>query len=772
MSTVTHAANTASERRYNVVFSGAVRSGFDVEQVTSALAKLVKIDPAKAKALLSGQSRVVKSNLDQNAATQLQSKYAAIGVQCAVQAVGVTPEPFAAPRPGAAAETPKKITSQTIRAEFEGKLPADDLTRLQYAGLAAAASAAALAPVLYFTLVVATGWMTLAHALNHWTWFVDARPAWLGALAYAFVAAAGAFVSVVLVKPLIAPMRVRAVPVKLSRADDGLFFAFVDQIADHAGAPAPVEIDVDCSTEISVVPQRGLSGLLQTRLVLTIGLPVLGGLSARELAGTIAGELRPFAPRRGTLPLYLLRSVRRWLAWRAHERDAWDDRIDVVIATQKDYRAGLLTLAKGVIWFSRKLVAALEAATATLHRKFIRRAAFAADRAEAGMAGSEAFAASVRKMLALRAAADAVFHRYSYNRADPKLSDNYPRAVVEQSHRLPERYADAVAHELAAKTSRWSAQPSARERIDNTSSANAPAIFRLDADAAILLPRFERLCKQATLTHYRHVFGLQVKVEQLVGTAATAPAETREASESKLNDYTAGLFHVERYLSIKRQVSFADPDVKEIKLRIDDWVQQLRDAAPEYKAALARYLDAARSPEQAAGVDEEPLRKFETLMAQRIALTLSTRTEACTQDEVTQLLQALAALAKTRDVVKPLRATSPSSGEHAAASAQSATAYDQVCESLGKVPDPFAPPDGKHTLADALRKYHREDAAHPQQRALGVCAGVDALHKHLMARIATLAFDAEEKLGVMPIAHKPPPPPTEDPNVVDDKLPY
>ena len=70
--------------------------------------------------------------------------------------------------------------------------------------------------------------------------------------------------------------------------------AIVNHLCGLLHAPRPWSIDVDLRPNASASFQGGIRALMRRRIVLTIGLPLIAGLSARELAGILAHELSHF----------------------------------------------------------------------------------------------------------------------------------------------------------------------------------------------------------------------------------------------------------------------------------------------------------------------------------------------------------------------------------------------------------------------------------------------------------------------------------------------
>src|SRR5262249_24911153 len=139
------------------------------------------------------------------------------------------------------------------------------------------------------------------------------------------------FAGVVLVLFMIKPLFARLPKARRGRALDlgrePILFAFVTRIARAVHAPEPRRIDVDCQVNASASFGAGLGGLVGRNLVLTIGLPLVSGLTVEQLAGVLAHELGHFAQGARMRLSYLIRSINAWFVRVVYERDEWDEQL-------------------------------------------------------------------------------------------------------------------------------------------------------------------------------------------------------------------------------------------------------------------------------------------------------------------------------------------------------------------------------------------------------------------------------------------------------------
>ena len=101
--------------------------------------------------------------------------------------------------------------------------------------------------------------------------------------------------------------------------------------------------------------RRGLPDLLRRRLTLSIGLPLVAGLSVRQFGGVLAHEFGHFS-QGAAMSLTFLSERERRFARVVYERDAWDDRLRSG-AQGNDFRFGIiLHLARAMVWVTRRIL--------------------------------------------------------------------------------------------------------------------------------------------------------------------------------------------------------------------------------------------------------------------------------------------------------------------------------------------------------------------------------------------------------------------------------
>ena len=78
---------------------------------------------------------------------------------------------------------------------------------------------------------------------------------------------------------------------------------------------------MNCAVDATASFRLGAAGLLGQDMTLTIGLPLVAGLSMRQFAGVLAHEFGHFSQGAGMRLTYVIRRVNGWFFRVVYERD-------------------------------------------------------------------------------------------------------------------------------------------------------------------------------------------------------------------------------------------------------------------------------------------------------------------------------------------------------------------------------------------------------------------------------------------------------------------
>jgi Zn-dependent protease with chaperone function len=423
-------------------------------------------------------------------------------------------------------------------------LPKARVSLLYQLGLAAVTIAMLILPLLYVALVGVVAWGVYFFAIH----CVPAILAWnLGSSQITLLAmfvcivtpiATGCAIVFFMIKPIFVRRRRESVAVVHNPAFEPEIGEFIHRICRAVGAPAPWRIEFDCTTDASAGFVGGWTGLLRSRLILRMGLPLVGAVSQRELAGILAHEFGHFRQGLGMRLSFLIRQINAWFVRSVYVRDDWDERLATAAESEHNWVGFFSVCASLGIMVSRRVLWLVMMIGHAISAFLMRQMEFDADAAEIQLAGSDAFRTTTRKTITLDVVRRMVdeqiaeiwhFHHH--------LPDNLPMLLEQKTPRLPADAVAAVDLCLLQKKAHWSAtHPSPRNRMERADAMKCSGQDLSDAPARELFRQFDDLCRGATIGHY-HSRGVPtasarlIPVKVLIGEAPTRPlAEERPAA--------------------------------------------------------------------------------------------------------------------------------------------------------------------------------------------------------------------------------------------------
>jgi len=448
----------------------------------------------------------------------------------------------AAPPPEIVPEPP------SVPFAFEGTFPLRKVPPAYQVGLGFGALVMVLLPVLYVALIGAAGVGVVFYA-RHATDILNAEGAGLWSLlAYVAPILAGVVLIVFMIKPLFSRPPKPAAAFGLDLAAEPGLRDFLATLAARVGAPMPVRVEIDCQVNASARFHRGFRSIGRRDLVLTVGLPLVAGLEARQFAGVLAHELGHFAQNAGMTFTYLISSINGWFARVVFQRDAWDAALTRLSEIREGRIMLLVWTARAAVGVGRKILHGLmyagHASTCYLSRSM----EYDADYYAIQIAGSAAFAATSADLPRLGAAQQQAWNALGELWKGRRLVDDFPGLVAARLHRLEADTVAAVDKADAAARTKWHhTHPSAADRRANAARLNLPGIFRGEGPASALFSDFPGLCRAATRHLYRAQLGLQFDDGALVDQAsASRGADEAAARAAALHRLAGGLLDLHR----------------------------------------------------------------------------------------------------------------------------------------------------------------------------------------------------------------------------------
>jgi len=469
--------------------------------------------------------------------------------------------------PVAAPEIPWKITGRITPAPVG----------LSYKlGAMLNAIAMLLLPGLYLGMVGGLGWFIYSR-------ITSAGPAGQPGSSdsdvwYFFLMIVGAITLLFMIKPIFARRPKRPPALEITRAEQPRLFAFIDAICAQVRAPRPRHVFVDLQINASASFSRSFGSLLRRDLTLSVGLPLVAGLSARDFGGVLAHEFGHFAQGAAMRITYVIRSTNAWFARVVYERDGLDDFLRV--ASMRIIGL-ILCVARILIWLARKILWVLMWLGNALSCFMLRQMEMDADYYETQVAGSESFARTMATLRLLGAGwrRSVAIQQESY--AAGRLVDDIPRFVALEAQRLPAEARDAIMKEAAEPKTGWfNTHPSDMERMRAAEDAKAAGVLAGEGPAADLFDDFSSVARQVTLVYYQGDENINLKGAQLVPLDTVANERSaREETEKATKDFFHGL------LTIRTMLILSPGELRRTP-RLEDLTADWRDAQRRQLAAL------------------------------------------------------------------------------------------------------------------------------------------------------------------------------------------
>jgi Zn-dependent protease with chaperone function len=386
--------------------------------------------------------------------------------------------------------------------------------------------------------------------------------------------------------------------VVLAPEDDAQFTAAVQALSRAIGIRAPREIRLSHQANAWVQFSPGLAGLVGGHKTLTIGLPLVAGMNARQLVGVLAHEFGHFAQRGGMRAAELIHGVNRWLESRAYHPDAWDDRLRRWSEDEDNGGLAQLTCAftLACLWLTRLLMRGLFHVSFRMSQRLSQEMEFDADRYEAIVSGSDGFATTALRLRALARSLHEVDHLNRKIWREGKLVGDLPAAVgLRLAHWTDEDWR-TVSLQLDAddETRFWDSHPADQARIASAQALAAAGLFRDERPATALFADFPKLSRRVTEHFYRDM-ALEFDPRNLVdGAQLLGIGRLPDALAQSWDRYTNGMIG---------KVPLLDPsDGSRLPASAFAWqacVDELRRLGPEASGLWQRL---ERRREKAAGL--------------------------------------------------------------------------------------------------------------------------------------------------------------------------
>lgn len=479
--------------------------------------------------------------------------------------------------------------AQSPIAAFQGDISPTNVAFSYRLGLFLVAIAMLILPAIYLSLIGLAGYGIYWHAANDADILTGRHRASFGTLClYVAPMLAGVVLILFMIKPFFAPRAKRAKSYSVSRDEEPLLFEFIETICDRVKAPKPSRVDLDCQVNASASFRRGLLSLAGNDIVLTIGLPLVAGLSLKQFAGVLAHEFGHFAQGAGMRLTYLIRSISFWFMRVVYERDAWDAYLEHY-AKNSDFRIMiLLNLARLAVWLSRRILWALMMTGNALSCFMLRQMEFDADSYEAKLVGSDTFGTTARRLRELNLGHQAALQDAQSGWSSKRLPEDLPALAHLRASRLDPSHQEALGREIEiARTRTFDTHPCDRDRMKAAEALSERGIFHWEGGASVVFKDFKNVSRALTRHFYEHECELPVQEAALVSfEEAHREADAQKAAAESARRFLGELPLIHFEFLLESQISNSALDATTLQSEWKNAVLECERLKPEAEACF------------------------------------------------------------------------------------------------------------------------------------------------------------------------------------------
>jgi Zn-dependent protease with chaperone function/DNA-binding cell septation regulator SpoVG len=449
-----------------------------------------------------------------------------------------------------------------------------------------------LMPLLYLASLTGAGYVAY--------WFWTNPPSTIGSFLRVLIFLSALTLVLFMIKPLFAPRDSGGRPVKLKEFEELRLHSFVQNVCGVIGAPPPKEIHLDCDVNASAGFRHGLLSIfVPGDVVLTIGMPLVAGLTKRQFAGVLAHEFGHFAQGAGMRISFIARWIANWFVSVATQFDL----VDVIMIVALRSGSILTPIALFMLVCSivvRLLFYAIAFLCILPISAMLRHMEFDADHYEVQFGGFRAFSSTMDMLDRLNAATWRALEeaRRAYNRENT-LPDNLPVLIADQARRMtPEECARLKTESKKARTGFLATHPS-RSAREKAADGSDEGLYKDDGPASELFGDFENACRKASRSLFYSLLGPDARLAKLKSMGdLVVTGHGHEKKQQAIARYFG--FDIASWRPVfPRLTSIPDIDDPKVLLaKLKSTHQQLRAAAP----------DATKAIESLRNADDEKLR--------------------------------------------------------------------------------------------------------------------------------------------------------------------
>ena len=365
-----------------------------------------------------------------------------------------------------------------------------------------------LLPVLYLAATAGLIWWLLKHYVLHLHLLTEGL---FSAIVYIVPALFGPLVVYFLLKPIFVRGTALEKDAKLKRKEQLVLYEFVEQLAESVGAPRPWEIRVNNTVNASA--SLASNNPFSRKLTLTIGLPLVHGLTVKQLAGVLAHELGHFSQRSGMGASFVVRSINAWFLAALQTPTATDEWLHGLFSGDSIASQIMRWIMQATVYTAGCILWVPCLISNAICCLLVRQMEFDADRVEAALVGASCFQETHKRIISLSVAEQLAYADLSVFHDEGRLVDDFPRLVAANIDPVTPRLRREIDKHQRAESTRWfDTHPSQTDRFRNVRSVRGePSIDLpkaiLKARGNLLFDNADRISKGLTQRFYRQVLG-------------------------------------------------------------------------------------------------------------------------------------------------------------------------------------------------------------------------------------------------------------------------
>lgn len=319
----------------------------------------------------------------------------------------------------------------------------------------------------------------------------------------------GVFIDAIVLMFLLKPFLFRAAPADsgrdqiISRDDEPLLYEFIEKLCLRINAPAPDTIVLSLDANVGVC----MKSLINGKMELTLGLPLLSVFPLRILIAVLAHDLGHFRQRGAMRLSHLVFFIHRFMHKVLYERDP----IDRFFEHLRSIRNIYLTAANFIIFIfvesMRGLLWLLLVSGLWMTIRLKREMEFDADRFAAKLAGRDELAKVLEALHFVNIGALHAMCDVNATMQERALPDDVVQLAVAEAVSMA-RYKDEIIENLRNEQTHWnSSHPCLTDRLNNIADIENTSVLQTDTPSTQLLGDFTVVCQRLTRRYYNHQLG-------------------------------------------------------------------------------------------------------------------------------------------------------------------------------------------------------------------------------------------------------------------------